>query len=61
MAKYHRHLQHIGMQTDFEVKENNLFERQNYRSKVQHIKNIKLDPYELIIKKTKNLLEKLCE
>ena len=62
LAKYHRHLQHIGMQTDFEVKENNLFERQNYRSKVQHIKNIKLDPYELIIKKTKNLFgKKLCE
>ena len=45
------------MQTDFEVKKT-IYLRGKIIDKVQHIKNIKLDPYELIIKKTKNLFGK---
>lgn len=47
-AHYHRHLQHIGLKTDFEDN-GNIFERQNYRSLNEHKKNIKKDPFLLII------------
>lgn len=53
-AHYHRHLQHIGLKTDFE-KSSNIFERQNYRSINEHKKNLKKDPYLLITDLIKNI------
>jgi len=58
LVKYHRHLQHIGMTSDFEKKKKSVFERQNYRSKIQHNKSIKLDPFILISKKVERIYGK---
>ena len=53
-AYYHRHFQHVGLQSDF--KENiNVFERQNYRSLYEHKKNVKKEPYLLVCR----LIDKL--
>lgn len=57
LSKYHRHLQHIGMKSDFE-KGKSVFERQNYRSEIQHNKHIKLDPFILISKKVEKIFGK---
>ena len=58
LAKYHRHLQHIGMQSDFEKKEKNFFERQNYRSEILHNRFVKFDPFVLICKKVEKIYGK---
>jgi pyruvate dehydrogenase E1 component alpha subunit len=54
-AFYYRHLQHIGLLTDFENTTSS-FERTNYRSLIEHKKKLKKDPYILI----KKIINKKC-
>ena len=51
-VNYYRHLQHIGLLSDFDQSQSS-FERANYRSKKAHEKNIKQDPFLLISNKVK--------
>jgi len=51
-VNYYRHLQHIGLLSDFDQSQSS-FERANYRSKKAHEKNIKQEPYKLISNKVK--------